>query len=299
MIEKKKQIVLYTAFSPNGHKIAITLEELGLDYEMVHVNLPAIEHKEPWFLDINPNGRIPALTDTLEDGTPIKLFESGSIQQYLVDRYDADHKISYPRGTKEFYQTNNWVCASLAAPIVHAMPSDPRNNRSSSSRTRGLARCRARPTTSCDTTCRICLSNTPRTDTSTRPADCIARSTSTSKSRRPSIWSETSPPLPTLPYHPGPTFSVRVCFCKFLCSALASNTNRGSKTGFAGVEIEEFPHVQKWQRRMAQRPAVQNGYNTPKKVDLDRLSKDKQAFNTYLKVNEGWIRHGMEADAKK
>lgn len=103
------KIVFYTAFSPNGHKIAVTLEELGLSYEMVHVNLPAIQHKEPWFLEINPNGRIPALTDTLPDGTPISLFESGSIQQYLVDRYDTEHKISYPRGTKEFYQTNNWV----------------------------------------------------------------------------------------------------------------------------------------------------------------------------------------------
>ena len=103
------EITFYTAFSPNGHKVAITLEELGLKYNMVHVNLPAIEHKQPWFLDINPNGRIPALIDTLPDGTSIKLFESGSIQQYLVDVYDPDFKISYPRGTKEFYETNNWV----------------------------------------------------------------------------------------------------------------------------------------------------------------------------------------------
>lgn len=65
--------------------------------------------KEPWFLEINPNGRIPALTDKLENGEPIRIFESGSILQYLVDRYDKDHKISYPRGTKEYYETNNWV----------------------------------------------------------------------------------------------------------------------------------------------------------------------------------------------
>lgn len=49
---------------------------------------------------------------------------------------------------------------------------------------------------------------------------------------------------------------------------------------------------------MAQRPAVQKGSQTPKKVDLEALEKDKQAFTSYLKVNEGWIRHGMEADAK-
>ncbi|KIV92972.1 hypothetical protein PV10_04222 [Exophiala mesophila] len=105
----QSQITLYTAMSPNGHKVAIALEELGLPYRLVPLNMRAIEHKEPWFLAINPNGRIPALTDVLEDGTDIKLFESASILQYLVERYDTDHIISYPRGTKEHYQTNNWL----------------------------------------------------------------------------------------------------------------------------------------------------------------------------------------------
>lgn len=126
---RESNITFYTAYSPNGHKIAVTLEELGLPYDMVHVNLPAIQHKEPWFLAINPNGRIPALTDKLEDGTEIKLFESGSIQQYLVDRYDTDHKISYPRGTKEYYQTNNWVCAFSRVRCAQARTREKRAER--------------------------------------------------------------------------------------------------------------------------------------------------------------------------
>ena len=65
--------------------------------------------QEPWFLEINPNGRIPALTDTFTDGSPINLFESGAIMQYLVDRYDKDHKVSYPFGSREYYETNCWV----------------------------------------------------------------------------------------------------------------------------------------------------------------------------------------------
>ena len=109
MMFEKPSMRLYTANSPNGHKITVTLEELGLPFEAIEVNLPKIEQKEPWFLAINPNGRIPALCDIMPDGTPINLFESGSIQQYLIDRYDTEHKISYPRGTIEFYQTNNWV----------------------------------------------------------------------------------------------------------------------------------------------------------------------------------------------
>lgn len=55
------------------------------------------------------NWQIPALTDKLTDGTPVRLFESGSILQYLVDRYDQNHKVSYPHGTKEYYEVNNWV----------------------------------------------------------------------------------------------------------------------------------------------------------------------------------------------
>jgi glutathione S-transferase len=65
--------------------------------------------QEPWFLEINPNGRIPALTDTFTDGSPIRLFESGSIMQYLVDRYDTEHKVSYPHGSREYWEVNNWV----------------------------------------------------------------------------------------------------------------------------------------------------------------------------------------------
>jgi glutathione S-transferase len=65
--------------------------------------------KEPWFREINPNGRIPALTDTFDDGKIIRLFESGSIMQYLVARYDQDHKISFPPGTREYYEMNNWL----------------------------------------------------------------------------------------------------------------------------------------------------------------------------------------------
>lgn len=65
--------------------------------------------KEASFLAINPNGRIPALTDTFDDGKQIRLFESGSILQYLVATYDKNFQISYPPGSREFYETNNWL----------------------------------------------------------------------------------------------------------------------------------------------------------------------------------------------
>ncbi len=73
------------------------------------IDLAKNEQKEPWFLEINPNGRIPALTDKLADGSSVGLFESGSIMQYLVDRYDPDHKVSYPHGSREYYEVNSWL----------------------------------------------------------------------------------------------------------------------------------------------------------------------------------------------
>ncbi|KFA52604.1 hypothetical protein S40293_07220 [Stachybotrys chartarum IBT 40293] len=105
----KTDIKLYTHATPNGIKASILLEELGLEYEVHDINMKADEQKEPWFLEINPNGRIPAMTDKLPDGKQIRIFESGAILQYLVDRYDKDHKLSYPHGTEEYWETTSWL----------------------------------------------------------------------------------------------------------------------------------------------------------------------------------------------
>ncbi|RYP66761.1 hypothetical protein DL769_005937 [Monosporascus sp. CRB-8-3] len=106
---ENSNIHLYTAQTPNGIKVSILLEELGLKYDVTAIDINKNTQKEPWFLEINPNGRIPAMTDTFTDGTPIRLFESGSMMQYLVDRYDKDHKVSYPHGSREYYEVNNWL----------------------------------------------------------------------------------------------------------------------------------------------------------------------------------------------
>lgn len=75
---------LYTAPTPNGWKISIALEELGLPYNLHVLQLQKGEQKEPEFLKINPNGRIPALVDHDEGGRAI--FESGAILMHLADK---------------------------------------------------------------------------------------------------------------------------------------------------------------------------------------------------------------------
>ncbi|KAG6153434.1 hypothetical protein E4U22_004046 [Claviceps purpurea] len=109
----KTDITLYTCQTPNGIKISIALEELGLQYEVRTINMMNNEQKEPWFLEINPNGRIPAITDTLPNGEKIRVFESGAILEYLVERYDTDHKMSYPRGSAEHFEVLSWLHWSM------------------------------------------------------------------------------------------------------------------------------------------------------------------------------------------
>lgn len=74
-------IKLYTAATPNGHKVSVALEELELPYEVQAMSLKDMHQKEPWFLQINPNGRIPAIVD---DG--FSIFESGAILLWLAEK---------------------------------------------------------------------------------------------------------------------------------------------------------------------------------------------------------------------
>lgn len=72
---------LYTASTPNGWKASVTLEELGLEYQLNKISLADQQQKEPDYLAINPNGRIPTLVD---DGFAV--FESGAIMLYLAEK---------------------------------------------------------------------------------------------------------------------------------------------------------------------------------------------------------------------
>lgn len=80
-------IQLYSFPTPNGVKVAIALEELGLPYEAHLVDIGANDQKTPEFLSLNPNGKIPALIDPEgPGGVPIGIFESGAILLYLAEK---------------------------------------------------------------------------------------------------------------------------------------------------------------------------------------------------------------------
>ncbi len=81
-------IELYYWPTPNGHKITIFLEETGLDYQIIPVNIGTGEQFNPDFLKISPNNRMPAIIDRNppDGGEPISVFESGAILLYLAEK---------------------------------------------------------------------------------------------------------------------------------------------------------------------------------------------------------------------
>ena len=80
-------IHLYTWATPNGRKVSIMLEEIGMPYEVHPINIGKDEQFSPAFLKISPNNKIPAITDdrTMVDGAPLAIFESGAILTYLAE----------------------------------------------------------------------------------------------------------------------------------------------------------------------------------------------------------------------
>ncbi len=80
-------ITLYTWSTPNGRKVSIMLEECGLPYVVQAIDITRRDQFTPGFVAINPNSKIPAITDSDgPDGAPITLFESGAILIYLASR---------------------------------------------------------------------------------------------------------------------------------------------------------------------------------------------------------------------
>lgn len=81
-------IDLYTWPAPNGHKVQILVEELGIPYRVVPIDITQGDQHQPSYRAINPNGKIPAIVDHAprDGGPPLTIFEGGAVMQYLADK---------------------------------------------------------------------------------------------------------------------------------------------------------------------------------------------------------------------
>ncbi len=100
-------IDLYTWATPNGRKASIMLEEVGLAYNTIQINISKDEQFAPEFLKISPNNRIPAIVDSDgPDGKPISVFETGAILIYLAEKTGSD---LLPKSGRERVATFEWL----------------------------------------------------------------------------------------------------------------------------------------------------------------------------------------------
>lgn len=104
MSSELKPIKVWGSGSTNPPKVAMILEELSLPYEVIPV--PYSDVKEPEYTAINPNGRLPAIHDP---NTNIPLWESGAIIEYLIEKYDTKHLISFTPGTADYFHAKQWL----------------------------------------------------------------------------------------------------------------------------------------------------------------------------------------------
>jgi GSH-dependent disulfide-bond oxidoreductase len=93
--------------TPNGHKVTIALEEMGLEYQIFRVNIGAGDQFKPEFLKIAPNNRMPAIVDhkPADGGKSIDIFESGAILQYLAEKTGR----FLPKDTRGRFEVMKWL----------------------------------------------------------------------------------------------------------------------------------------------------------------------------------------------
>ncbi|KAL6073238.1 Glutathione S-transferase [Balamuthia mandrillaris] len=109
-----KPIQLYSLATPNGQKIGIALEEMGLEYDAHTCNIMEGVQFKDWFKELNPNSKIPVILDTsgpsATDTEPIAVFESGAILLYLAEKTGK----FLPTDARKKYQTIEWLMWQMA-----------------------------------------------------------------------------------------------------------------------------------------------------------------------------------------
>ncbi|QPG77020.1 hypothetical protein FOA43_004417 [Brettanomyces nanus] len=106
--------LFYTWSTPNGYKVSILAELLGIDYYVYPVDISKNIQKEPWYLKFNANGRIPSLAYVEKDNSVTYINESAAILFFIADKYDKERKYSFKAGTKEYYEELEWTYFQMA-----------------------------------------------------------------------------------------------------------------------------------------------------------------------------------------
>ncbi|KAH3666981.1 hypothetical protein WICMUC_005473 [Wickerhamomyces mucosus] len=107
---------LYSLGTPNGQKVTTYLRLLNVPYHYRKIDISTNVQKEPWFINLNPNGRIPALSDVDANGKRTTLFETAAILLYLGEKYDTERKYYYSINDGDLYwDQTKWLVFQVAS----------------------------------------------------------------------------------------------------------------------------------------------------------------------------------------
>lgn len=208
---------LLTSETPNGWKIAIMLEELGVPYKVTRIALGEGVQKQAWYLAFNPNGRIPTLIDHDEDGFAV--FESGAILLYLAEKFGRFIP-GDPRGRSRVVQWLMWQMSGLGPMMGQAT-----------------------------------VFNRYFEEKLPAVIDRYVR-----ESRR--LFGVMDGQLAKGDYLAGDYSIADIACFPWVCGH-----------DWVGVEIDDFPHLQRWLARIAERPAVQRGLLIPPPPTADEMAE--------------------------
>jgi len=272
----KTDISLYTAGTPNGQKISITLEELGLKYETTHVDITKGTQKEDWFLKINPNGRIPAIIDR----TPVngktrekRVFEGQAIQLYLVQKYDPEYKISYPFDTDRYWEIVEWMTwmqsglGPMQGQANHFYRYAPQK---------------------IDYAIKRYQTETKRLYKVLEDRLVFQKEQNHTVS---GDEASSAGPVRITGQSPGPWIVGDKCTIADLSCFSWINWAE-----WAGVGLDDFPEVREWVERINERPAVKRGLDVPEPFKLKEKLKDQGSADEYAKMHSNWVMEGQKKD---
>ena len=206
-------IDLYTWTTPNGRKVSILLEELGVPYTVKSINISKVEQFAPDFLKIAPNNRIPAIVD---HETGVQMMETGAIMLYLAQKYDQ-----FQAKGDGYWQMVEWLMWQMGGlgPMLGQVHHFVKYN----------------------------AGKAP-----------YAEERYSNEARR--LYKVLNTQLEGRDYVAGDGKGIYTIADMSMWPWI-------SRHDWQGIDLADFPNVQKWYMRLLERPAVQRGYHIPKKVN--------------------------------
>ena len=264
------ELHLYTSGTPNGQKASITLSLLSIAYTTHSIAIAKNVQKEAWFLDICPNGRIPALIDssaspsTVISTDPIvpkgkRIFESGALMLYLCARYDKEEKISFRYDTDEYYEMVEWLfwqhggIGPIQGQANHFYRYAPEKIQY------GI----------------------DRYQTETKRLYSVLEDRLASEKKKSSSGDG--------PWIVGDKLTI----------ADIANFAWINWAEWAGVSTEPFPEVRAWLDRINAMEPVQQGLNVPEKFEMKEKMRTKEGEEEYASMHSNWVMQGQKADQEK